>query len=384
MNTASFVLIAAILAAPATAVEYTVSTCADLADVDDTLATGLTIDSATFSCDEYTRFRVRNTMTLKATVPAVEFSNFSLKVLGELTVEPDVTFTGVVEQVANGGVLYVDEGSTATFMGTAYFLGNSVANEQLGPVSCGEGCTRTARGESYITKKGGAVHNKGMLTFESDVIFESNEVTTEEAEEVGRGGAISNTGSGTIMFKGSLSMENNNADGFFNGDGGAIYNRGDIVVDGESSFVTNRAADGGAIHQTGIGSMTFNGMATFINNDARDYRGGAIYNEGVMNFNAGSVFDTNNAYGSGDGGDGGAIYNTDGGEITLDGPNKFEGNNGYRGGAIFNDDEPVATITFPDDTLFIDNTADECPNFYDGDYDNCPVVCDSVEDCVSF
>ncbi len=60
---------------------------------------GLTIDTSTFSCDEYTRFRVRNTMTLKASVPAVEFSNFSLKVLGELTVEPDVVFSGVVEQV---------------------------------------------------------------------------------------------------------------------------------------------------------------------------------------------------------------------------------------------------------------------------------------------
>lgn len=95
----SLPLIAAFLAAPATAIEYTVTTCGDLADVDDTLATGLTIDNSTFACDEYTRFRVRNTMSLKATVPAVEFSNFSLKVLGELTVEPDVDFTGVVEQV---------------------------------------------------------------------------------------------------------------------------------------------------------------------------------------------------------------------------------------------------------------------------------------------
>ena len=90
---------ASLLTAPAAAVEYTVSTCAELASVDDTLATGLTIDSSTFACDEYTRFRVRNTMTLKATGTAVDFSNFSLKVLGELTVEPDVTFTGVVQQV---------------------------------------------------------------------------------------------------------------------------------------------------------------------------------------------------------------------------------------------------------------------------------------------
>ena len=41
-------------------------------------------------------------MTLKATVPAVEFGNFSLKVLGELTVEPDVMFNGVVDQVGTG------------------------------------------------------------------------------------------------------------------------------------------------------------------------------------------------------------------------------------------------------------------------------------------
>ncbi|CAM9828349.1 unnamed protein product, partial [Hapterophycus canaliculatus] len=96
----SLTLIAILLAGPAAAVEYTVQTCADLSDVDDTLATVLTIDSSTFVCDEYTRFRVRNTMTLKATVSSVDFSNFSLKVLGELTVEPDVLFSGVVDQVS--------------------------------------------------------------------------------------------------------------------------------------------------------------------------------------------------------------------------------------------------------------------------------------------
>lgn len=96
----SLAFIAAIVAAPAVAaVEYTVTTCADLADVDDTLVTGLTVGSSTFACDEYTRFRVRNTMTLKASVPEVAFSNFSLKVFGELIVEPDVGFSGVVDQV---------------------------------------------------------------------------------------------------------------------------------------------------------------------------------------------------------------------------------------------------------------------------------------------
>eukprot|EP00752_Nemacystus_decipiens_P015949 g14254.t1 len=67
---------------------------------------------------------------------------------------------GVNPQVVNGGVLYVDEGAATTFMGTSDFSDNSVANEQLGPISCGDGCTRTAQGESYIVKKGAAVHNK--------------------------------------------------------------------------------------------------------------------------------------------------------------------------------------------------------------------------------
>ena len=57
-------------------------------------------------------------------------------------------------------MLYVEEGATATFKGTAEFNDNSVVNKQIGPVSCGEGCTRTGKGLSYIAKKGGAIHNK--------------------------------------------------------------------------------------------------------------------------------------------------------------------------------------------------------------------------------
>eukprot|EP00903_Cladosiphon_okamuranus_P012900 g12044.t1 len=315
----SLVFIAALLAAPAAAVEYTVSTCGDLADVDDTLATGLTIESSSFVCDEYTRFRVRNTMTLKATVPTVEFGNFSLKVLGDLTVEPDVVFEDVVEQVVNGGVIYVEEGATATFMGFAEFNDNS-----------------------------------GMLTFEGEARFTRNEVRTDDSVEQGTGGAISNTGSGSILFKSVLILEDNNADGSFAGIGGGIYNRGDV--------------NGGAIYQTSIGTMTFNSKATFSSNTAFDFKGGATDNErGVMIFNDGSLFEFNYASGSGDGGDGGAIYNTDGGVITLTGSTTFDENKAYRGGAIFTDDDPVATTTFPDDAIFTNNEADIADNMFSAD-----------------
>eukprot|EP00903_Cladosiphon_okamuranus_P012904 g12048.t1 len=347
-------LLAALLAAPAAAVEYTVSTCADLADVDDTVTTGLTINRSTFSCDEYTRFRVRNTMTLKATIPAVQFSNFSLKVLGELTVEPAVNFTGVVEEVKNGGVLYVDEGAKATFMGTADFYDNSVLNklDQSG----------------YVVKKGGAVHNKGMLTFEEDATFVRNFAHTDDSTDLGRGGAVSNTGSGSIWFKGALTMRENRADSFFEGVGGGIFNRGDIVVDGESYFDVNESSDGGAIYQTKIGTTTFNAMATFYGNVAINLEGGAVYNEGVMDFNAGSLFDDNYATGAGDGGRGGAIYNGNGGVITLTGSTTFKDNRAYWGGAIFNDelDEPFSTIAYPDGTIFLGNTAENCPDINNG------------------
>lgn len=51
-----------------------------------------------------------------------------------------------------------------------------------------------------------------MLTFEGDATFARNEVRTPDSDEQGRAGAISNTGSGSILFKGKLTMEENNAD----------------------------------------------------------------------------------------------------------------------------------------------------------------------------
>lgn len=53
---------------------------------------------------------------------------------------------------------------------------------------------------------------QGVLTFDGDATFTGNEVVTDDSDEQGRAGAISNVGSGSIMFKGKLTMEDNNAD----------------------------------------------------------------------------------------------------------------------------------------------------------------------------
>ncbi|CAM9477551.1 unnamed protein product, partial [Ectocarpus sp. 13 AM-2016] len=62
-------------------------------------------------------------------------------------------------------------------------------------------------GLSYVIQKGGAIHSKGTLTFKGDVTFERNEVHTEDSVEQGKAGAISFTGSGTILVKSKLTMK---------------------------------------------------------------------------------------------------------------------------------------------------------------------------------
>lgn len=72
-----------------------VGSCSEFAAVDRKVVTEVTITSSDFSCDEYTRLAIRTDMVLKSSVGKVSFNNFALKVYGSLTVEPDVSFTGV-------------------------------------------------------------------------------------------------------------------------------------------------------------------------------------------------------------------------------------------------------------------------------------------------
>lgn len=98
MKTAFVGLGLAAVVASANAVNYDVASCAELADVDHSTVTSLTITSVYFECDFYTRFPVHNNMTLRSDT-AVVFINFALEVLGNLVVAPDVTFRDVTEQV---------------------------------------------------------------------------------------------------------------------------------------------------------------------------------------------------------------------------------------------------------------------------------------------
>lgn len=73
-----------------------VASCKEFAGVDRETETLVTITTADFKCDEYTRLSIKSPdMVLLSSVGLVTFSNFALHIFGSLTVEPDVTFTGI-------------------------------------------------------------------------------------------------------------------------------------------------------------------------------------------------------------------------------------------------------------------------------------------------
>ncbi|CAM9388259.1 unnamed protein product [Ascophyllum nodosum] len=377
---AGFALALAATAVPVWSID--VATCQEFAAVDRATEAEVTVTNAVFSCEEYTRLSIRSDMIIKSSVGPVTFSNLALKVIGSLTVEMDVEFTGVELVEKNGGALKLEFGAVGVFKGTASFHHNSIISTVLEPSET------IPWADFQIQRKGGAIHNKGDLTFEKDAVFTRNLNDNVEYGS-GPGGAISNQVKGTMTFMGSLNMTDNTADDDFGGaEGGAFFNRGDVVVDGEAVFKGNYGGRGGAIYQGKWGTFVFNSFATFESNRCIDTFGGGIANfGGVFDFKGGSSWVEHIADNSGDGGIGGAIYNENGGVITLEGSTEFKRNYAYWGGAIANrifpgefsddytaDSYKTPTITYPDDTIFEDNggLGNFCPDVVlDFDEDTC-------------
>ncbi|CAN0231276.1 unnamed protein product [Scytosiphon promiscuus] len=239
--------------------------------------------------------------------------------------------------------------------------------------------------EDEMKHKGGAIHNKGDLTFEKDATFTGN-LNDRLYYGSGPGGAISVHVKGRIHFMGKLVMTDNKADDYYGGAlGGAIFNKGDITVDGEAEFAENTGGRGGAIYQEKWATITFNDFVTFTSNKCYDTYGGTVANiGGDITAKAGSLWFGGFAENSGDGGLGGAIYNYNGGVIELEGETTFRENYGFYGGAIFNDasassafsedDEKYSMpiIQYPADTVFEDNYGEYCNDFAtERDQDTC-------------
>ncbi|GHU28327.1 hypothetical protein FACS1894152_5940 [Bacilli bacterium] len=136
-------------------------------------------------------------------------------------------------------------------------------------------------GNFSLEERGGAIYNSGgSVVFENDVEF--------SGKKAARGGALANDGTGTITFNKTATFLNDIAE---SGGGGAIYNYDKtITFNGDAKFSNNIATDGrgGAIYNNG-GTIIFGGNVTFSGNSAET--GGALYNSGTgtITFNLAGV-----------------------------------------------------------------------------------------------
>ena len=173
------------------------------------------------------------------------------------------------------------------------------------------------------TSYGGALRSNGNLTLTDSVVKDS---------QASYGGGIFNDGTMTIV---NSSVINNVA----TVDGGGIYNTTDAVLTINQSQIQENSSEGdlggGGIYNGVNSELTIN--TSQIDSNQTDSDGGGIYNDAgaTLNIESGSMNGNNSVE------QGGAIFNR--GTVTIDGT-EFEGNGGNLGGAIYNTDGGQVTI----------------------------------------
>ena len=247
----------------------------------------------------------------------------------------------IAKQQSRGGALYFSSGSAGLISGV--FTHNSLVNY-----------------ETSNTGLGGAIGSGGAITsivgdfIENEVIYQKGSAW---------GGAIFQEARTIKSIDGKFIRNRVVAQSTVRG--GAIYN-GNIVentiekingvFEGNNATSTDGDAQGGAIFNNNVGTITSIGTAdnhakfegNYVQANTGSAYGGAIYNAGTID-NIYADFKDNYAISAGGKAEGGAIYNS--GTIkNLTG--RFEGNNGAKGSAIKNTGNMKIT-----DSLFTSDNA---------------------------
>ncbi|CAM9754853.1 unnamed protein product, partial [Sphacelaria rigidula] len=236
---------------------------------------------------------------------------------------------------SDGGVFFVESGSSAQFMVPMAFDHNSVS-------------------AGY---SGGAVYAGGKVSFDHSVVFKENQALSDGDYDAGNGGAIAIGEDGEVVFHDFSYFQGNIANS--GGDGGAMANLGSVVFGRESYFESNAAfengdglgAQGGAIFTGEVSTTMFERRTSMHLNEASS--GGALYNLGVTTLGSAGFIRGNRAKGN-DRADGGHIY-TNGMLYFVGRVNLREGGANRDGAGIYIDDK--GSVTAGDDVNFIDNLA---------------------------
>ena len=300
------------------------------------------------------------------------------------TLNGDVTFSNNTADV-NGGAVY-NISTVEQTINNAVFSANEAVNRGGAVYNYGtlniNGATFTGNSSTGSTweSQGGAIYNAAddeYLDFPAATLVVSN-TTFGDKDDATKGnsalygGAIANV-SGPGGIQGSVTLNNTN---FYNNKayddpnnssslGGAIYNEGEMAINGNTEFKGNTAegynVEGGAIYNNG--TITFNDEVTFDSNTATDKHsgngafGGAISNtyNADLTFKDFATFTGNKALSTASKGtQGGAIYAADDSSVTFEKGVLFSGNEAVYGGAVFVDDGATLDLT---DATFTDNKA---------------------------
>ena len=284
----------------------------------------------------------------------------------------------------NGGAIHVT-GASDVLIDSSAILGN-FASAEGGGVWNNAGSTmeivdsvirnNIADGDAADNGGGGVFNNGGDLVItDSDVTLNTatgaagsggNILTTDGRVEIsgstiGQGDAA-RAGGGIEVIEGDVTITGStfdrNATGDAPGNGGGLHVTGAAAVEiAGSTFRNNQATEGGAVWNSGTGTMELRANVFVGNvadgNDA-DQGGGAVFNNGGTLTSANDIYRLNSA--TGDAGSGGHLL-TVAGEVEILNAIFLAGDASRAGGAI----EVIAGTLDVEDSLFAGNATGSAP-----------------------
>ena len=204
----------------------------------------------------------------------------------------------------NRGIVTINnttfDGNYAEATGNAVSYGGALFNDGEMSINNSSLTNNYGTGGNNSIGFGGAIYNTANLTITNSLIKDNYLETTL----YGDGGAIYNAANGTLTIKNSTLEDNTIISSVPQGNGGAVYNSGQFIIE-NATFQNNydRAGDLNDIHNTDTGIIDFNGggttnvlsgisgLGTLNKNDSGTLNlGGKNENyTGTFNFNGGTL-----------------------------------------------------------------------------------------------
>lgn len=267
----------------------------------------------------------------------------AVTVATSLTIDGSTGATVEPAPAQSGRVFLIDSGVTVTLHGLTITGGGGDLGTGGGILNSGKLTLSdsTVTGNSQTINGAGVYNNSGAsLTLADTTVSDNN--------SAGDGGGIYNL-MGTVTLNGSTVEDDNAGDGESTGtgDGGGIYNyAGRMMLTGSTVYFNASTQNGGGIDNASVSASSGGGTLTLnddtLVNDTADYGdGGGVFNDGNLTL-AGTTVTMNNAI-SGNG-FGGGVYNASDWNLIATG-SAVTNNAGEYGGGVYNNTAGFASLT---------------------------------------